>query len=331
MAVLDRQEIPKTLLQRDGELQAQFTGAIGMLRAFSLISIERGKTSFEIHRLVQISTRIWLKFQGEISKWQEEALKALAAEFPPGEYENWGKCQALSSHAQAVIQYTFTSDLNLLRAKLLHNLAFYDEGQGRYDLAYKRFSDALSVRKGELGPEHLDTLVSMHYVGVVLWRQGKNKEAEEIHRQVRELREKLLGPEHPDTLESIHYIALGLSGQGLYKAAEEIERQVLKLRKKVLGPEHPNTLLTMDNLASTLWSQGEYKAAEEMERQVLKLREKVLGPEHPNTLLTMGNLASTLKSQGEYKAAEEMGRQVLKLRENVLKPEIRSREEQAPG
>ncbi|CZR66344.1 uncharacterized protein PAC_16245 [Phialocephala subalpina] len=320
MAFLDRQAIPKTLLQRKGEKMAEFVDALGKLKAFSLVSTGKGDT-LEIHRLVQISTRTWLALWGDPAKWQEEALKVLAAAFPPGDFANWSSCQVLSPHAQTVTQYSFGPDLGLLRAKLLHNMASYDEERGRYGLAYMRASDALSIRGEALGHEHHDTLMSMFYVGRLLWRQGKYKDAEETYMKLLELRKRVLGPEHPDTLMTMTGIGISLWGQGKYEAAEEMHRQTLELREKVLGLEHPDTLISMNNLGNSLSNQGKYKAAEKMHRQTLELREKVLGPEHPDTLGSMNNLGTSLSNQGKHKAAEEMRRQTLELQEKVLGPE----------
>ena len=230
MAVLDRQGIPKSLLYRDGERRTEFTTALGTLQAFSLVAIEKGGASFEIHRLVQISTQRWLELQGETAKWQEEALKALAAAFPSGDYRTWVTCEALSPHAQAVTQYTFTSDLNLLRcAKLLHNMSSYDEAQGRYNIAYRRGLEALSTLENVLGPEHPDTLTSMSLLAVVLRGQGKYEAAEEMHQRALELGEKVLGPEHPTTLLSMNNLAAVLRDQGKYEAAEEMHQRALEL------------------------------------------------------------------------------------------------------
>ncbi|KAI9860949.1 MAG: hypothetical protein M1813_005628 [Trichoglossum hirsutum] len=322
MAVFDRQGIPRTLLRRDGEQRNEFTTALGTLQAFSLVATEKGGASFEIHRLVQVSTQRWLELRGETAKWQEEALKVLTAAFPSGRYGTWVTCETLSPHAQAVARYIFTSDQNLLqRANLLHNMSSYDTEQGRYNLAYERGSGALSTRERVLGPEHLSTLVSMDNIAVVLDNQGKYEAAEEMHRRTLELREKVLGPEHPDTLGSMNNLAMGLNSQGKYEAAEEMHRRTLELREKVLGPEHPSTLVSMNNIAVVLDNQGKYEAAEEMHRQTLELREKVLGPEHPDTLASMNNLAEVLNSQGKYEAAEEMHRRTLELKEKVLGPE----------
>jgi hypothetical protein len=98
MAVLDRQGIPKTLLCRDGERGTEFITALGTLQAFSLVVTEKGRASFEIHRLVQVSTQRWLELQGETTKWQEEALKVLTAAFPSGDYGTWVTCEALIPH-----------------------------------------------------------------------------------------------------------------------------------------------------------------------------------------------------------------------------------------
>lgn len=61
MAMLDRQGIPKTLLHRDRERGIDFTTALGTLQAFSLVTSEKGGSTLEIHRLVQVATQRWLE------------------------------------------------------------------------------------------------------------------------------------------------------------------------------------------------------------------------------------------------------------------------------
>ncbi|KAI3530692.1 hypothetical protein CABS02_14420 [Colletotrichum abscissum] len=100
---------------------------------------------------------------------------------------------------------------------------------------------------------------------------GKYNEAEQMHRQALELKEKVLGPENPDTLISMNNLAEVLRSQGKYDEAEQMHRQELELCEKVLGPENPDTLISMNNLAEVLRSQGKYDEAEEMHRQALEL------------------------------------------------------------
>ncbi|KAK4680131.1 hypothetical protein QC764_0041900 [Podospora pseudoanserina] len=155
-------------------------------------------------------------------------------------------------------------------------------------------------------------------VGQSFYNLGKYKEAEQMHRQTLQLREKVLGKEHPDTLTSMSNLASVLVSQGKYEEADQMNRQTLQLQEKVLGKEHPNTLTSRNNLAHVLKSQGKYEEAEQMLRQTLQLQDKMLGKEHPNTFGSMNNLANVLKSQGKYEEAEQMYRQTLQLCEKVL-------------
>ena len=306
MAMLDRQGIPEILLRQESERSILFNKALGTLLSFSLVTMEKGEY-YEVHRLVQLSTQKWLALQGTQNEWQEKALELMARNFPSGEHETWQACEVLYPHALTALRCSHPSKIMLLqRAKLLQNLATYDEVQGRYNIASPRCREVLQVREQALGKEHPDTLTSMNNLALVLDSQGKFSEAEEIHQQTLQLSEKALGKEHPDTLTSMNNLASVLHSQGKFSEAEEIHRQTLQLREKVLGKEHPGTLASMNNLASVLRSQGKFSEAEEIYRQELQLCEKVLGKEHPDTLVSLFNLASTLMGLGNVSAAEAL-------------------------
>lgn len=50
------------------------------------------------------------------------------------------------------------------------------------------------------GIEHPNTLTSVKYLGLMLERQGRYKEAEAMHQRALAGYEKVLGAEHPETL-----------------------------------------------------------------------------------------------------------------------------------
>ena len=52
IAVLDRQAIPEALLRQEADRRVEFNKALGTLLLFSLISVEKGRRQFEVHRLV---------------------------------------------------------------------------------------------------------------------------------------------------------------------------------------------------------------------------------------------------------------------------------------
>ncbi|KAE8373282.1 hypothetical protein BDV26DRAFT_297061 [Aspergillus bertholletiae] len=343
MAVLDRQGIPKSLLKRDSESHTEFLDIIGTLQAFSLISADRQKVTFNMHRLVQIATRMWLEMHGESAKWRQEALIRLDATVPRGDYENWEVCQTAYPHADVVTRHTFIPGLDRLCAKVLCNMAFFNEVRRQYSLALSKYSAAFNIQKGLLGVEHPGTLDTMYLSAFIHYQQGRYAESERIQRETLELRTKILGPNHPDTLKSMSNIGNSLLRQGRYEAAREMHRRALELRQKSLGhththtlksmnntlelresllePGHPDILMSMGNLANSLDKQGKHSAAEDLHRRTLGLMEDVLGSEHPHALKSMHALANSLREPGKSDAAREVYLKTLALRKKALGPD----------
>ena len=345
MSFFDRQGIPEALLRirserkDSGQDQMQsadysnddeddspkssvsdgFEDDIFTLRSYSFISINTDGTTFEMHRLVQLATREWLKAHKQQERWKEQFIKNLSTELPTGEYKNWVKCQTLYPHAlSAVLQQPEEEDSLRDWASILHKAAWYAWSMGKGVEAEKMSIQALKVRKKIFGREHKDTLSSMGMVGLVYKLRSNYDAAELLDRETLQLKEKVLGKEHPDTLTSMSNLAVLLESQGKYDAAEPLYRETLQLEDMVLGKEHPNTLISMNNFSFFLSGQGKYDAAEQLSRETLQLKEKVLGKEHPHTLLSMNNLAVLLRRQGKYIAAEPLLRETLQLREKVL-------------
>ncbi|KAM3086792.1 hypothetical protein ACMFMG_000914 [Clarireedia jacksonii] len=321
MACLVRQNIPQSLLPIPSS-KKKAIDAIGTLTAYSFITKHDLNNLFDVHRLVHLATRQWLRNENKLIVWTDRALIRLADIFPSGDHENRAIWSTYLPHACNILaQHRLEAMSETTRITLLDNIGWCLENTGQYREAEKIHRQVQELRIKVLGPEHPDTLMSMCYVAAALREQGNYREAEQIHRQELELCSKILGPEHPDTLTSISYIAAALSNQGNYREAKKMHRQVLELRIKVLGPKHPNTLASMYSVAAALSNQGNYREAEKMHRQVQELRIKVLGPEHPDTLTSISHIAAALGSQGNYREAEQIHRQVLELRIKVLGPE----------
>jgi tetratricopeptide (TPR) repeat protein len=319
MAMLDRQQIPESLICNAVERDIDFTTAIGTLLGFSLVSKGINQETFAMHRLVQLSVRQWLEHEDRKEHYARQALQLLANRFPFDDYESWQMCESLLPHAQQVLNHDSTLEKDGgKRAQLLYRISLYYWQQGRYVLAYQAVSEAYNIDREQLGEVATATLQSLSLLAVVLLGQGKYEAAEEMNQRALKGCEKLLGLEHRDTLISVNDLALLFQHQGKYEAAEEMHRRALKGREKLLGLEHSNTLTSVHNLASIFKEQGKYEAAEEMNQRALKGREKLLGLEHPDTLTSVNNLASMFQDQGKYEAAEEMNQRALKGREKLL-------------
>jgi tetratricopeptide (TPR) repeat protein len=300
-------------------------GAFEILRTYSLIQWRDEQGGYAIHKLVHA----WSQDRLEVEQQRHLSLMALEllTDIIPSTVGNPIFGIRLVPHVMAnfAVVSAITAASATIRGDVLNDILDSVTIVGDFLRDLGRWSDEYEVRAFHFreicklaGTEHPSTLTSMNNLAEVLSRQGKHKQAEEIHRQALGLYEAILGKMHPSTLTSMNNLAEALRSQGKYDQAEELHRQTLKLGEMILGPEHPSTLASMSNLAEVLSNQGKDEQAEEMHRKVLRLREMILGEEHPSTLTSMSNLADALSIQGKDEQAEEMHRQVLRLREKVL-------------
>ncbi|TGO25601.1 hypothetical protein BPAE_0076g00020 [Botrytis paeoniae] len=195
-----------------------FEDDILVLRDYSFISVNADRTTFEMHRLVQLATRKWLEDQKQQEKWKRQFIKNLDAELPTGEYENWVQCQMLFPHAQSAIVHKPEEQNSLVEwASILYKASWYarEMGNGK---------DAENLNKGQ-------------------WNT-----AEQLEVQVMETRKKKFGVDHPDTLTSMANLAYTWKGQDRHKEALKLLEECVVLQSRSLGINHPDTLFSRTNL-----------------------------------------------------------------------------------
>ncbi|RPA89592.1 TPR-like protein [Choiromyces venosus 120613-1] len=322
IAFFDRQNIPEELLSQCGlegiDDPITFCEAIGKLLGFSLVTdaSREGKRFYELHRLVQLSMRVYLSPE-ELDHWKVTALGVVSRLFPRDEIE-W-RCGGIASsyvpHALVVVAQESTDsigeDLMLFMGRYFFYIGFYGQ-------AATMVRRALEGREKVLGPDHPDTLTSVNNLASLLRALGRHGESETMSRRALEGREKVLGPDHPDTLTSVNNLASLLQTLGRHGESETMSRRALEGYEKVLGPDHPNTLTSVNNLALLLQTLGRHGESETMSRRALEGREKVLGPDHPNAVSSVHNLAAVLEDQGKYDESEKMWGRALQTREKAL-------------
>jgi tetratricopeptide (TPR) repeat protein len=310
MSCLAAQDIPHSFLPEASK--SEEIKAIGILKAYAFITLRKGGKSYDMHRLVQLVMRNWLKTTGELTRWTCETLKQAARIFPLCEHGNRDVCTLYLPHVQYILKFHhFPEDVRDLLRNLISNVGGYFYYTGKYIEAEKMLQQAL-------GDDHPPTLYSMNNLAIVLRQQGRYAEAETLHRQTLELKKKALGDDHPSTLSSMNNLANVLEERGRYAEAETLHRQTLELMKEALGDDHPSTLGSMSNLAEVFRQQGKVTEAETLQRQTFELKKEALGDDHPLTLGSMNNLAEVLRHQGRYAEAETLHRQTLELKKKAL-------------
>jgi tetratricopeptide (TPR) repeat protein len=319
MCLFDRQGIPETLLQgryTDEEDDADFEDDIQILSSYSLVEAS-SEGNFEMHRLVQTSTRKWLEVNNQLEHWKEVYTRMLNAKF--SDYgENYSICKVAIPHVQAAIDCRPSNRISLeMWAALLHSAGHFLIQLGQYELSEKMTLTSLETRQRLLGPEHSDSLYTMNQHAIILHMRAKYTEAEEVYKHVLATRKRLLGAEHNETLTSMNNLASVYSAVGQMEKSEKLNAEVIKLRKKALGPEHPYTLDTMNNQVCVYVEQGRFEDAVQLGREVAEKRNKLFGSQHRKTVMSKGNLAEALAKLGKLDEAEVLIVEVLERSKDI--------------
>lgn len=335
MSFFDREGIPEALLQgryfceriaadsqkeevTDSRSINDFDEDIRVLCAYSLIKIGTTEKLFEMHRLVQYSTRKWLELHHEAVAWQEKYIDLVDEALLEETYVNWIKCRPLFPHVEQVLLYNVEDERYIQkRAEILNRAAWYALQDGQYELGKKMAETSLQdaekiSEEGSIGRAHC-----LRTLALVLVYQGEFDEAEGLNRRALATYEKELGSNGFDKLACLRDLAIVLTHQGKYDEAEKIYRQVFVGYEREFGSDNEDTLLALNNLALITQELGKYNEAESMFRQVLEKHKDVIGP-HPKMPAILGNLARTLYHQGKYDEAEAIDRQVLEMYDERL-------------
>ncbi|KAG4431135.1 hypothetical protein IFR05_013384 [Cadophora sp. M221] len=317
MCCIDPKDIPQSLLP-PGPSRKKEIDAIGTLDAYSFISKRPADQALDLHRLVHLATRNWLRKEQLLAQWTESVVERLEDVFPDDDHNNRSIWRTYLPHARCVLESSLGDRDRQSRLSLSWRYAICLYADGQWNEAEAAYIEGLEIEKKELGADHPDTLISMANLASTYRNQGRWEKAEKLELQVMETRKTKLGADHPDTLSSIANLASTFRKQGRWEEAEKLQLEVMETSKTKLGADHPHTLSSMANLAATYRSQGRWEEAEKLELQVMKTSKTKLGADHPDTLSSIANLASTYRKQGRWKEAEKLELQVMETRKTKL-------------
>ncbi|GAD95438.1 TPR domain protein [Paecilomyces variotii No. 5] len=311
--------ISKTVLSDDDNLRddeirrmrsdadSQFEKDILTLKDYSFVS-NTNAMSFEMHRLVQLSTQKWLEAHAQLERWKVQFIRNLSMEFPTGEYETWGKCQLLFPHVQSALTQRPDANRALYDWDTLLLKAFsFASGKGHLADAEAIIMKIMKeMKRGYVVLE--GTLTGLFFAVVILTVQRKYKESEDICRQI--LAPKELRRDDPDVLYTMEILGLVLDQQEKYDEAEEIRRQILQTAEGRPQVDYVD-IPTRISLAMNLDSQGRYDEAEDLLRWVLAYKERELGVDHPFAVKSMRYLGIVLRHKGKYEEAASIAKRAI--------------------
>lgn len=103
MACIEPIGIPKSVLPQTVS-KRKWMEAVGVLKAYSFVSERSGNETFDLHRLVHLAMRNWLKRDGKLSDWTTKTLTRIEGVFPDDDYRNRALWSAYMPHALLLIK-----------------------------------------------------------------------------------------------------------------------------------------------------------------------------------------------------------------------------------
>ena len=312
MSLLDRHEIPVSIMQEPDEGIFDFEEAIGLLEDFSLITMfscmsmnschEQGleqlkqmtydkRTSLvfgEMHRLVQESTKAWLSQpNGNAADTAAKTLQRIGRVFEVIP-ERIQLCTLLYPH---------------LNASLCYNSAMFETSR-------KWFED----RPDDLGCR----IVMLQELSQFLMLQTKFRQSERHIELAMSMCKTYLSDHAEGTLKSMEICGLVYCSSGRGEEACAIQRQVLRAYEETLGDYHPKTLQAIDQLGRLLILIGNLREAErvlcdslsENHENLLEISEDEQSQR--DLVETMTSLASVFVKQGEHQRALDLLNEALR-------------------
>jgi len=327
MSLLDNKSVPKVLLPGNTNT-VEFHNAVGTLIAYSLLktSQEGKEDAYELHRLVHLVARNWLRIEKTLDRWSTVAVQTLLDHFPAYEYKdnNMQLWRKYMPHAISVLEPSSLSvALNepLEKMRILLRVAQCLILEGNYIRAEQFSREAMDIGLKELGNEDEATLIAMGSLVTCYNNLEKWDQAQTLGESVLEKRTRLLGPEHSSTLTSKGNLAVTYMRQELFDKAEALEIEVLESRKRIPGLLESDLLSDKNNLAAIYRSQGRLDEAEGLETELLETSQHVNGDEHPDTILCMNNLSLTMYTRGRHEEAVALREKALDIEKRVIGPE----------
>jgi tetratricopeptide (TPR) repeat protein len=316
MSCIEPKAIPKSILPVM-EPEERMTHAIGILSSYSFITESDGQKTYDIHRLIHLATRNWLREQGSIGEQTEKAIQHLEKVFPTDEYTNRPIWNAYLPHAIKVLSLSEGRHMRK-RYELCDKVGCCLEADGRAADAVKWLSLSYGWKKDTLGVDDTATLSTSHNLAISYSSNGQISESIELLEHVVNIEEKALPENHPGRLTSQHTLALTYLNNSQISQAIELLEHVVNIQEKTLAENHPHRLASQQVLASAYRADGQISKAIELLESVVNIQEKTLAENHPDRLASQHTLAITYLDNSQISQAIELLEHVVNIREKTL-------------
>lgn len=177
-----------------------------------------------------------------------------------------GEAESLLREAVAIMRKISPNSSETILAASLYSLAVNLQHQGKLPEAEAAANESLRVMSKATGTGSSWTVSPFYRLIVILDKQGKTQELEELFQQY-----PIPSTGRPGYRADLHYSrAELLSDKGNLLEAESSYREALAIRQQILGENNPLTIETRDRLIDVLEREGKQLEAETVRRKAAK-------------------------------------------------------------
>ncbi|KAJ5765200.1 hypothetical protein N7520_004759 [Penicillium odoratum] len=310
ISYLEPKAIPRSILPiLNTEEEMDF--AIGTLCSYGFLTRRHNKDMFDIHSLVQLSTRVWITETHRTQQVITTVTQHMDKCFPSDEYKDRDKWRMCLPHALEILRRE--ESLNLTeRYSLLSKVGNCFLEDGRAKEAVDIFEDVCVWTGSHFDEEHLSRLTSQRKLARAYQSEGQDRQAVELLERVVKVQDRTLEEEHPDRLDSQNELAAAYLFDGQIRQAVALLERLVTLQERTLEEEHPSRLVSQHTLVELL-------------ERVVTVQERTLEEEHPSRLASQRELAAAYLFDGQIKQAVALLERVVTLQERMLEEEHPSR------
>ena len=186
--------------------EALLAGAIGTLCSYSFLEKRDDGKKLDMHRLVHLATRTWIRQNGREAEIRNAALKHLSEVFPSDDYTNREIWRDYLPHVARINKDEQCQDTEYMSGLCLKvGQCLYVDGRMKEAVLW--LQESCEWRNRNLAEDHPSRLVSQHELAGAYQANGQVKEAVKLLERVVAIRAEVLAEDHPDRLISERVLA----------------------------------------------------------------------------------------------------------------------------
>ncbi len=205
-----------------------------------------------------------------------------------------------------------------LRLRLVIGHTYYDLAE--YTAATAMLDTTVALARSLSSGRDSDALArAMNETAELLRGMGRVHEAEPMHQQALEMRQRLFRGDHPDVAMSLNNLAGSRRALGRAKDAETLFARALEMRQRLYEGDHPDVAYSLNNLAFVRQELGRPEDAQPLYEQALEMRRSLFSGDHPDIAMSLNNLGAIRRDLGRPAEAEPLFEQALEMRQRLFK------------